>query len=129
MRAEPAQNVWGENMRFSQMTCAAIGAEGPIWARNKKRKPSAAPLINVLVTLLALIGALTLVLSVKERSVEGAGRMMDGWISAGWTEAQKLAGRAPQAADVAADKAGQAAGKTGDALEAGAAAARDELKQ
>lgn len=120
-------------MRFSETTHAAVGAEGPIWARRKKRKASAAPLVNGLVTVLALIGALTLVLSIKERSVESAGRMMDGWIAAGWTGAQKLVGRAPEAADVAADKAGQAAGqaagKTGDALEAGAAAARDELKQ
>jgi hypothetical protein len=116
-------------MRFSEMTRTAAGAEGPIWARKKKRKASAAPLISVLVTLLALIGALTLVLSIKERSVQAAGQMMDGWIVTGWTEARKLAGQAPEAADVAADKAGQAASKTGDALEAGASAARDELKQ
>ena len=115
-------------MRFSDMTRAAAGAEGPIWARNKKRKASAAPLVNVLVTLLALIGALTLVLSIKERSVQAAGRMMDGWIVTGWTEAQRLAGRAPEAADAAVDKAGEAAEKTGDALETGASAARDELK-
>lgn len=111
------------------MTRAAVGAEGPIWARKKKRKASAAPLINVLVTLLALVGALTIVLSIKERSVQAAGQMMDGWIITGWTEARKLAGQAPEAADAAADKAGQAAEKTGDALEAGASAARDELKQ
>jgi hypothetical protein len=116
-------------MRFSDMTRAASGAEGPIWARSKKKKASAAPLINVLVTLLALIGVLTLVLSIKERSVQAAGRMMDGWIATGWAGAQKLAGRAPEAVDVAADKAGQAAKKTGDALETGASTARDELKQ
>lgn len=116
-------------MRFSETTRTADGAEGPIWARRKKKKASAAPLINVLVTLLALIGALTLVLSIKERSVQEAGRMMDGWIATGWSGAQKLAGRAPEAADVAAEKAGQAAKKTGDALETGASTARDELKQ
>lgn len=120
-------------MRFSNITRAAVGHEAPIWARKKKRKASAAPLINVLVTLLALVGALTIVLSIKERSVQAAGQMMDGWIVTGWTEARKLAGQAPEtaerAADVAADKAGQAAAKTGDALEAGADAARDELKQ
>ena len=80
-------------------------------------------------TLLALIGALTLVLSIKEGSVQAAGRMMDGWIMTGWTGAQRLAGRAPEAAEVAADKAGQATERTGDALKAGASTARDELKQ
>ncbi len=119
----------GDMMRFSEVTFAAAGAEGPVWARGRKRKASAAPLVNVLVTLLALIGALTLVLSIKERSVEAAGRMLDGWIVAGWTEARKLAGQAPEVADVAVDEAGRAAEKTGDALEAGAGAARDELKQ
>ncbi|OGN53042.1 MAG: hypothetical protein A3K57_07625 [Caulobacterales bacterium RIFOXYA1_FULL_67_7] len=116
-------------MRFSDVTRAAAGAEGPIWARSKKRKASAAPLVNLLVTLLALIGALTLVLSIKEGSVQAAGRMMDGWIMTGWTGAQRLAGRAPEAAEVAADKAGQATERTGDALKAGASTARDELKQ
>jgi hypothetical protein len=116
-------------MRFSDVTRATAGAEGPIWARSKKRKASAAPLVNLLVTLLALIGALTLVLSIKEGSVQAAGRMMDGWIMTGWTGAQRLAGRAPEAAEVAADKAGQATERTGDALKAGASNARDALKQ
>jgi hypothetical protein len=97
-------------MRFSKRVRAIDGAEGPLWTRRKKKKASAAPLINVLVTLLALIGALTLVLSIKERSVEAAGRMVDGWIATGWTGAQTLAGRSPEA-------------------EPSAAAARDELKQ
>ena len=69
MRARPVYNVWGEDMRFSETMRAAVGAEGPIWARNKKRKASAAPLVNVLVTLLALIGALTLVLSIVGTAV------------------------------------------------------------
>ncbi|NBB64503.1 hypothetical protein GVN18_35180 [Pseudomonas sp. ODNR1LW] len=116
-------------MRFIDIRRAADGAEGPIWARRKKKKASAAPLINVLVTLLALFGALTLVLSIKERSIEAAGRMMDGWVAAGWSGALTLAGQAPEAAEVAADKAGEAAEKTGGALEAGAETAREDLKQ
>lgn len=115
-------------MRYLQTARAADSAEGPIWARRKRRKASAAPLINFLVTLLAVFGALTLVLSIKERSIAEAGRMMDGWIATGWAGAQRLAGRTPEAAEAAADKAGKAAEKTGDALEAGAATARDELK-
>jgi len=118
----------GGLMRFLQAARMASDDQGPLWARRKKRRASAGPLVGLLVTLLALIGALTTVLSIKERSVAEAGAMMDGWIAAGWSGAQRLAGRAPEVADKATDKAGAAVEKTGDALQAGAAATRDELK-
>lgn len=84
-------------MRFFTLTRAAAGAEGPIWSRPRKRKRkfSAAPLVNTVLALLALIGALTLVLSIRERSVEAAGRTMDGWIATVWSEGQTLIGRTP----------------------------------
>lgn len=115
-------------MRFSQTVRMADGNDGPVWARTRKRRASASPIIGFFVTLLALIGALTVVLAIKERSVAGAGAVMDGWIAAGWDGAQRLAGRAPEAADKVAAGAGEAAVKTGDALQTGAEAARDELK-
>ena len=58
-------------------------------------KASAAPLVNLLVTLLALIGALTLVLSIRAGSVETAGRTMDGWIATAWAHGQALIDRTP----------------------------------
>jgi len=115
-------------MRFLQAARMANDDGGPLWARRKKRRASAGPLIGVLATVLALIGALTIALSIKERSVAAAGARMDGWISAGWAGAQRLVGQAPEAADKAVDKAGAAAEKTGDALQAGAEATRQELK-
>lgn len=115
-------------MRFPQAARMASDDGGPMWARRKKRRASAGPLVGVLVTLLALIGAFTVALSIKERSVATAGARMDGWIAVGWAGARKLVGRAPEAADAAADKAGAAAEKTGDALQAGAEATRQELK-
>ena len=54
--------------------------------------------------------------------------MMDGWITAGVNQGKSLIGQAPEAAEVAADKAGDAAEKTGDALEAGAATTAETLK-
>ncbi len=85
--------------------------------------------MGLLVTLLALFGVLTAVLGIKEKSLAEGGAIMDGWITAGVSQAKKLAGQAPEAAEVAADKAGDAAEKTGDALQAGAATTADELKK
>jgi hypothetical protein len=84
-------------MRFSTLTRASTGAEGPIWSRPRKRKRrvSAASLVNTLLVLLALIGALTLVLSIRAGSVETAGRTMDGWIATAWAHGQALIGRTP----------------------------------
>jgi hypothetical protein len=101
----------------------------PVWARSKrKRGPGAGPFIGFLVTLLALFGALTGVMAVKERSVAAGGAVIDGWISTGVQTVMKAAGKAPAAATVAADKAGATAEKTGDALQAGAAETADQMK-
>ena len=104
-------------------------SHSPVWARSKrKRGPGAGPFIGFLVTLLALFGALTGVMAVKERSVAAGGAVIDGWISTGVQAALKAVGKAPAAATVAADKAGDTAEKTGDALKAGAAETAQELK-
>ncbi len=84
--------------------------------------------MGLIVTLLALFGVLTAVLGVKEQSLAEGGAMMDGWITAGVDQGRKLIGQAPEAAEVAADKAGAAAEKTGDALEAGAATTAEKLQ-
>jgi hypothetical protein len=84
--------------------------------------------VGLIVTLLALFGVLTAVLGVKEQSLAEGGAMMDGWITAGVDQGRKLIGQAPEAAEVAADKAGAAAEKTGDALEAGAATTAEKLQ-
>lgn len=63
-------------------------------------------------TLLALFGAVTAVLGVKEGSVEDGGAVMDTWIAAGWAWGQDMLDReptAPEAAPVAAQPAPAAA--------------------
>ena len=107
---------------------AGGGDHHPVWAKTRRRRSGGSPIIGLVVTLLALFGALTLALSIKERSVAGAGAMIDGWVQTGWHGALKLVGKAPEAAEEAADHAGAAAERTGDALEAGAEKAADELK-
>ena len=115
-------------MRFPEpVRMADDGAASPVWARKSKR--GGVPIIGLLVTLLALFGALTAVLGIKEQSVAAGGAMIDGWISTGWNGALKLAGKAPEVADKAAEEAGEAADKTGDALQAGAASTAEELKK
>lgn len=86
-------------MRFSQATAKAEGADGPVWARSRRRRVSAGPFVGLVGAILAVIGGLTVVLAVKERSVAQAGAIMDGWIDSGWTVARNLTGRATGSAD------------------------------
>ena len=117
-------------MRFPEVVRMAEGDPGPVWARSKRRRGNPlGGLVGLIVTLLALFGALTFGLSIKEHSVAGAGAMIDGWIMVGKNEVMKAIGKAPEAAEVAADKAGDAAHSTGDALQAGAAETADTLKK
>ena len=116
-------------MRFNEpMRMADGGEHSPVWARSKRRS-SGNPVIGLIVTLVALFGALTIALGVKERSLAEGGAIMDGWISSGWHAAKRMVGKAPETAEVAADRAGAVAEKTGDALEAGAEKAADEIKK
>ena len=117
-------------MRFPEpLRMAEDDGASPVWARSKRRKSrGGTPLVGFLVTLLALFGALTAVLAIKERSVAAGGEVIDGWIRAGWNTARTTVGKAPAAADVAVDRAGDAAGRTGNATQAGAERAADELK-
>ena len=114
-------------MRFSQPVRMADGGEAsPVWARSRKR--SGMPIVGLLVTLLALFGALTAVLGIKEQSLAAGGAVVDGWITSGWDSAKGLVGKAP-AADDAAAEAGAAAAKAGDALQAGAETTANEMKK
>ncbi|WP_339932516.1 hypothetical protein [uncultured Brevundimonas sp.] len=87
------------------------------------------PLVGLLVTLLALFGALTAVLGIKEQSLAAGGAIVDGWISTGWDAAKGLIGKAPAAADDAAAEAGAAAAKAGEALQEGAETTANEMKK
>lgn len=104
-------------------------ATGPVWSRSRRRRSSGNPVLGLVVTLLAMFGALTVVLAIKERSVAEGGAIVDGWIAAGWNGVRQLAGQAPEAASVAAGKAEEAAARTGDALQAGAQKTAEELKR
>lgn len=117
-------------MRFPEAVRNSDDAgHSPVWARSKRRRgPGAGPFIGFLVTLLALFGALTAVMAIKERSIAAGGAVIDAWITVGVQKAREAIGQAPAAGAVAADKAGNAVEKTGDALKAGAAETADELK-
>lgn len=115
-------------MRFPEPVRNADDHASPVWARSKRRGGGGGGFVGLLVTLLALFGVLTAVLGIKEQSLAEGGAMMDGWITAGVDQGRKLIGQAPEAAEVVADKAGDAAEKTGDALEAGAATTAEKLQ-
>ena len=104
------------------------GGHSPVWARSSRRR-SGNPIIGLIVTLLALFGALTIALGVKERSLAAGGAVVDGWMQAGWAQAKKLTGQADEVAVEAAKETGEAAGEVGDALKAGADKTAEELKK
>lgn len=103
------------------------GGSGPVWARKKRRSNGFSGIVGLIVTLLTVFGALTAVLGIKEQSVAEGGAIIDTWITKGVDGAKGLVGQAPEAAEAAADEAGDVAEKTGDALETGADAAAKEL--
>ena len=104
------------------------GDTRPAWERRSRRSGSN-PIVGLIVTLLALFGALTAGLSIAEQSVAGAGARIDGWISAGWNAVRGVdVEDAAEAASDAAVATGEAAAEAGDAVEAGAEAASEELK-
>lgn len=120
-------------MRMSEIVRMADDGAGPVWARKSRRGGGGAGILGLLFGLLAIFGALMLVLSIMDRSVAEAGARVDGWLG----EARGLIGgaadeaaeKAPEVAKEAADTAGKAVEKTGDALEAGAEKTAEELKK
>jgi hypothetical protein len=120
-------------MQFAEVARMAAddAGNGPVWARKKRRKRGGfgGALVGLIVTLVALFGALTIGLSIKEGSVAGAGTVIDGWIAVGKASVLRTIGKAPAAAEGAVDKAGDAATHTGKALKAGAAETVDTLKK
>jgi len=112
-------------MRFSEIArMADDGGSGPVWA--SKRRRGGNPVMGFVVAMLALFGAVTLGLSIVDRSVAEAGARMDGWIAKGWNTVTGKTEEAVDAVPVAADKVAE---KTGDALEAGAAKTAEELRK
>lgn len=116
-------------MRFNQITRMSEGDAGPVWARKKRRSGAGlSGLIGFIITLLAVFGALTIALGIKEQSLAGGGAVLDGWITRGVDGAKGLVGQTPEAAETVADEAGNLAEKTGEALEAGAETTADALR-
>lgn len=93
-------------------------SSSPVWER-RGRRGGGNPLVGLIVTLLALFGALTAGLSIPERSVASAGARIDGWIAAGWDMvtggADDVEAAAEDAGEAVAEGADQAAEElTGD---------------
>lgn len=99
-----------------------------MWARSKRRR-GGPPVVGFIVTLLALFGALTAVLGIKERSVAEGGAVIDGWLSTGWNEIKEITGQADEATDEALADTAEAAGRAGSALSEGAGNAVEELQK
>jgi hypothetical protein len=118
-------------MRFPQpLRMADDGGHGPVWTRAKRRS-GGNPVVGVVIGALALLGAVTGGLAIKERSFAGAGETLDAGLAAVIDFGRGLVGQAgeeaAEAADDTAAAAEAAAEKAAAAASAGADAARDEL--
>jgi hypothetical protein len=60
----------------------------PVWAR-KRRKPGN-PLVGLVLVPLALLGALTAGLAVREKSFTAAGVKMDAWVALGKARVEEV---------------------------------------
>jgi hypothetical protein len=67
-------------MRLPEAVRAPDDGGAPIWTRSRKSRGN--PLLRALVTILALVGLLTLVLAGVDRSFAKGGGRIDGWICA-----------------------------------------------
>ncbi len=119
-------------MRFLEPVRMADDAGGgPVWTRAKRHKGGGVPVVGLIVGALALLGAATAGLAIKERSFAGAGATLDTALAAVIDFGRGLVGQAgeeaTEAADETADAAEAAAEKAAAAASAGAEAARDEL--
>jgi hypothetical protein len=114
-------------MRFPEIARMADDGAGPVWA--SKRRRGGNPVVGFLVGLLALFGAVVIVLSIMDRSVAMAGDRIDGWIGKAWSMVGGATEEAVEQAPIAAEAVAVEAGKAGDALEAGAAKTAEELKK
>ena len=104
----------------------------PAWERGRRRG-GGNPLVGLIVTLLALFGALTAGLGIAERSVGEAGDRIDGWISTGWNAVtgaadDGVAAAAAVAAEVV-QEAGEAVQSAGEAVEGAADEAAENLSR
>jgi len=108
------------------------GGSGPVWSRARRHKSGGGfPVVGLIVGALALLGATTAGLAVRERSFAGAGETLDTALAAVIDFGRGLVGQAgeeaTEAADETAEAAEAAAEKAAAAASAGAEAARDEL--
>jgi hypothetical protein len=104
----------------------------PAWERGRRRG-GGNPLVGLIVTLLALFGALTAGLGIAERSVGEAGDRIDGWISTGWNTvtgaADDVDEEAAAVAEEVVQESGEAVQSAGEAVEGAADEAAENLSR
>ncbi len=62
----------------------------PVWARRRKRASVVHPLLNLIIVLLALFGAVVAGVSLRLGSVEKGGVVIDRWLVLGGAHLEKI---------------------------------------
>lgn len=81
------------------------GGEAPVWARRASKGGGGNPLVGLIVTILALTGALTIGLAIWQKSFAAAGATIDGWIAPAVNQVKAWTGQGGDKADDAGESA------------------------
>ncbi len=114
----------GHHGHSAPAAASSGAADAPVWARRQGRSGGGAGIFGILFFLLALLGGLSIVLAVMDKSFAAGGARIDGWIKPAVDQIAKMTGKAgAKAEDVAADAAAPAEAAPAEAAPAAAAPA------
>lgn len=81
------------------------GGEAPVWARRSSKGSGGNPLVGLIVTILTLIGVLTIGLAIWQKSFAAGGAKIDEWIAPVVNQVKAWTGKAEEKAEASAGQA------------------------
>lgn len=85
------------------------GGEAPVWARRSSKGSGGNPLVGLIVTILTLVGVLTIGLAIWQKSFAAGGAKIDEWIAPVVNQVKAWTGKAEEKVEAGAEQAADAA--------------------